>query len=220
MGTFSPVSLTHNLGVALRFVDMFSRRVVEVPLKVTVDALRWQAFRSESDGTYRFVATNRPVPAGNFVVTVTDSSGIYSSREQLQVTLPVVIGHPPPLVRADYLVDVPLWPTPGFRSAQGETVVRGRVVSAGANVASALRVFLFPPPGPRPAQPYAWPDENGDFLFRIPGLRGSMSGNVPVTTATLDAEVLDAANNPVVPVNPANLVVRLGQTEYFVFNAP
>jgi hypothetical protein len=218
---FIPVEITHRLAVAVRFIDIFTGEPVRLPLTVTIPALRLKAFHSLPDDTYRFIITNRDVPAGGpFDIEVEVPRDEYAAREPMQVTLPVVVGHPPPIVRPDFLVEFPLWPTRLRKVPPGETAVTGRIVSAGATNVEGLRVFLFDPPGPPPPSPYAYTDANGEFLFRLPGLRARMSGAVPVVTAPLDVEIRDPLLALVSPVVPSSIVVDLGRSSVFEFDVP
>jgi hypothetical protein len=217
---FVSVDLVHRLGFAVRFFDIFTGETIAVPLVVTLPDLRWSAFRAGRDDTYRFVVSNREIPAGGpFDIRVEIPGGEYEARERMQVALPIVIGHPPPIVRADYLLEFPLWPTRRRRTPPGETAITGRIVSGGATGVNGLRVFLFLPPGPAPAVPYAYTSAAGEFLFRFPQLRSRMSGPVAITTETLDLVIRDPAN-AVVPVNPGSIVVDLGRPSLFEFAVP
>jgi hypothetical protein len=221
LSLFLGVDVVHRLAVAVRFFDIFTRDTVQVPLTVTIPALRLRAFRAESDSTYRFVITNREVPAGGpFDILVETPGGEYEAREAMQVTLPIVVGHPPPVVRPDYLLEFPLWPTRLRKVPPAETAVTGRIISGGATNVDGLRVFLFEPPGPVPATPYAYTNGSGEFLFRLPQLHARMSGAVPIVTATLDIEIRDPILALVAPVIPGNVVVDLGRSSVFEFNVP
>jgi len=218
---FVPVNVVHRLAVAVRLFDIFTGETVRTPMTLAIPELRARAFRA-SDNTYRFQFTNRDVPSGGpFTLTIEVPSGEYESREPTQVpSLPIVVGHPPPVIRPDYLLEFPMWPTRAHKLPAAETAVVGRVISAGATDVTSLRVFLFEPPGPPPATPYAYTNGNGEFLFRLPQLHAHMSGTVPVLTATLDIEIRDAANAVVAPVVPASVVADLGRTTLFEFNVP
>jgi hypothetical protein len=218
---FVPVDIIHRLGVAVRLFDIFTGETVRVPMSVAIPELRLQAFHSEGDNTYRVLVTNRDVPAGGpFEIQVEVSSGEYEALEPMQVTLPIVVGHPPPVVRPDYLLEFPLWPTRRRKVPPGETAVVGRIITAGATNVEGLRIFLFQPPGPAPATPYAYTNEFGEFLFRLPQLHAQMSGGIAILTATLNIEIRDPALALVAPVNPGSIIVNLGRLSMFEFNVP
>jgi hypothetical protein len=215
-------SLVHRLGAALRFLDAFAGTRVGVPLIVSIPAQNWTALRWEPDATYRFGVTNQLLPTGLFDVTVDVPGGEYVSAEPFQVQLPPPsLPHAPPLLFSDYLVERPIWPTPTFRPPPGETAIHGRIDSSGgATAVSGLKVILFVWPGPVPASPYAYTNANGDFLFRLPGLKGSVSGMTVVSTADLGIEVRDPSN-AVIPVSPVSVFgVPLGRTSVLRFTAP
>lgn len=221
LALFVDVEIIHRLGVAVRLFDIFTGETVRVPLIVTIPVLRWTAIHAATDDTYRFVVTNRDIPGGPpFAIEVEAPGKEYEAREALPVTLPIVVGHPPPVVRPDYLLEFPLWPTRRRRVLPGETAVTGRIVSGGATNVDGLRVFLFEPPGPAPVTPYAYANVHGEFLFRLPQLHARMSGAVPVVTATLNIEIRDQVNVPVAPLNPGAVVVDLGRSSLFEFTVP
>jgi hypothetical protein len=221
LALFVDVEIIHRLGVAVRLFDIFTRETVRVPLIVTLPVLRWTAIHAATDDTYRFVVTNRDIPGGPpFDIEVEAPNGEYEAREPMQVTLPIVVGHPPPVVRPDYLLEFPLWPTRLRRTPPGETAVVGRILSGGGTNVDGLRVFLFEPPGPVPVSPYAYTNVNGEFLFRLPQLHAHMAGTVPVVTTTLNIEIRDQVNAPVSPVNPGSVAVDLGRSSLFEFTVP
>jgi hypothetical protein len=221
LSLFTGIEITHRLGIAVRFFDIFTGESVTVPLRAAIPELRWTAFHSAADNTYRFLVTNADVPPGGpFEIEVEAAGGEYEAREPMQVSLPVVIGHPPPVVRSDYLLEFPLWPSRRRRVPPGETAVTGRIISGGATNVDGLRVFLFEPPGPAPVTPYAYTNAAGEFLFRLPQLQARMSGSTPVITATLNIEVRDSSNALIAPVNPASMVVDLGRSALFEFTVP
>lgn len=218
---FVGVDIIHRLGVAVRFFDIFSGETVLAPLQVSIPAVRWTAFHAETDGTYRFVVTNEDVPTLlNADIEVLIPGEEYESREAMQVSLPIVVGHPPPVLRPDYLLEFPLWPTRRRRTPPGETAITGRIISGGVTNVDGLRVFLFEPPGPAPVSPYAYTNAAGEFLFRLPQLRARMSGTVPVITATLNIEIRDPTSALVAPVNPGSVVADLGRLSFFEFTVP
>jgi hypothetical protein len=214
--------VVHRLAVALRFVDAFTGTSVRAPLAVSISALGWSALGVESDSTYRFLVTNAAaVPAGTFDVAVTAPGGEYVNWESIQVQLPRPSPpHPPPFNGNDFLVSLPLWPTPLVRTPPGETAVVGRVVSTSAAAVAGLRVIIFLEPGPAPAAPYTRTDPAGAFLFRLPLLRGSVSGSTVVSTASVGVALRDTLDNPlaVVPAGPIDL--PLGRTSMLTFTIP
>lgn len=209
----------HRLAIAYRFIDVFTGAVIAEPLRVTIPGRNWSAYRSARDYTYRFLVSNgEEVPAGVFDVEVAASGREYLGLEPIQAALPVPpIAHPPPVVRADYLVEAPLWPTRAKTLPAGETAVVGRIVSSGgAANAAGLRLFLFEPPGPAPATPYAWTDGAGDFLFRLPSLKAGVSGGVVVSDRTLNVGVFDGAVS--VAVTPNTITLPLGRVSTAEFD--
>jgi hypothetical protein len=211
---FISPNIVHRLGIVLRFVDHFTNLPIRIPLQVKIESQRWPAFRSENDATYRFLRTNADIPAGNFTVTVDCPTREYESREPVAVALPVVVGHPPPILPNDYLVQTPLWPTRRLRPEAGETVVVGRVLHAGPPQAPAadMRVRLFTPALPPPQTPYAYTTADGEFVYRLPNLRMSLLGGALVDTATLNVTVRNAGDTLGFAAVPATVVARLGKT--------
>lgn len=215
-------SLVHRLGVALRFLDAFTRAPVLVPLEVSIPAQRWRAVRREPDAMYLFLATNAPVPAGLLDVEVEAPGGEYVSLERVQVQLPPPAApHPPPARREDFLVQPRLWPTPRFRPPGGETVVLGRVVSTGATTPTAgLRVVLFVAPGPAPAGLFTRTDDRGEFLFRFPDLKRQVSGTSVVSSRALGIEIRDASPTALTVTPAGTFAVPLGQVTVMTFGVP
>ena len=215
-------TIAHRLGSAVQFIDHFTRLPIRTPLRVSIPNQRWDAIRSESDFTYRFIRTNREIPIGNFDVVVECPSGEYESVEPVTVALPIIVGHPPPIVRDDYLSRFPLWPTRRLRPEVGETVVIGRLLHTGPPLAPAvgMRVRLSTPVIPPPGTAYAYSKANGEFVYRLPGLRMSISGGIPVRTATLNVEIRDAADVVSFPAIPSTIVVRLGETNETTIEIP
>lgn len=220
---FLSPAIVHRLGFAAQFVDHFTGLPVRTPLRVQIQSLRWRPFRSENDATYRFLRTNGDIPAGNFTLEVECPTGEYENREPAVVTLPVVVGHPPPILSADYLVRAPLWPTRRLRPERGETIVAGRVVHAGpAPQAPApdVRVRLFTPALPPPGTPYAYTNAAGEFVYRLPGSRLSISGGVLIDTANLNVTVRNAADTAGFVPSPAVFPARLGQMNEITIEIP
>lgn len=232
----------HDLGVAIRFVDIFTARPIDAPLQVRAEALPpapppppppllplrrpdlpWRAVRRAHDGTYRFVAS-RPVqlPNGALPVLVDAPAGEYVNFEPFTVMLPRPHAvHPPTPDRADYLIERALWPTRRARLEPGETAIVGRVRSGGVNPVARLRVRLSP--GVVPPTPYTYTDERGEFVFRFPALKRQVIGAVVTSTASLNIEMHapPAYAALVVPVTPAfPLVVTLGQVAVVEIQVP
>ena len=215
-------TITHRLGAVVQFIDHFTGLPIRTPLRASIPDQRWDAIRSESDLTYRFIRTHREIPTGSFDVVVECPSGEYERIEQVTITLPIVVGHPPPIVRDDYLSRFPLWPTRRLRPEVGETVVTGRVLHTAPPLAPAvgMRVRLSTPVIPPAGTAYAYTNAQGEFVYRLPGLRMSISGGIPVTTATLNVEIRDAADVAGFPANPSTIVVRLGETNEATIEIP
>jgi len=213
-------ALTRHLAAVVQFVDPFTALPIRVPFAVSIPALRWTALRWDNDATYRFSRANAPLvggtpqlPVGTFTLSVTPTSGTYAALEPRQITLPPAPSHPPPVLVADYLVALALWPTVAFRVPAGETAVTARLVSASNQNVTGLKLRLFdsaaPPP---PPNVYTRSDAAGQCLVRLPTLR---RGNVANPTVLLTVQVFDAANALLV-VTPATLTVPIGQATGFV----
>jgi len=211
---------TRSLAAVVQFVDPFTGLPIRVPFSVSLPALRWTAQRWDTDATYRFSLPNMPLVGGapqlpvcTFALSITPAGGPYAALEPRQITLPPAAPHPPPVLAADYLVALALWPTVAFRVPAGETAVTARLVSATNQNVGGLKARLFdaasPPP---PPNVYTRSDAAGQFLIRLPALR---RGNAANPTALLDVQVFDAANAPIA-VTPATLTVPIGQLTGFV----
>jgi hypothetical protein len=211
---------TRELAAVVQFADLFSGLPIRVPFAVSIPALQWRALRWDADATYRFSRSNVPLvgstpqlPVGTFTLSVTPADGPYTALEPRQITLPVAAPHPPPVLAADYLVTLALWPTVAFRVPAGETAVTARLVSASKQSVAGLKARIFdatsPPP---PPNVYTRSDAAGQFLIRLPALR---RGNVASPTAMLEVQIFNAANAPLV-VMPPTLTVPIGQPTGFV----
>jgi len=228
-------AVVHRLGTVLRFVDAFSAAPVNTPLEVRAESLPvvegmpntpWRAIPGPSDGTYRLLVTNRTVlPVGAISVTVSAPGHEYVNFEPFTVVLPrPLVAHPPTPDRSDFLVERPLWPTRSLRVPPGETAVVGRVNSIGGTTAVArlrLKIWLFG--SPLPATPYAYTDDTGDFLFRLPALKGSVSGGIVISTAdlALDVRLPPAYVTPVAPAAPPiPFTVNLGRVSTLQIDVP
>jgi hypothetical protein len=225
--------VTHRLGVALRFVDIFTARPVDVPLDVRAETLPvpppswpnlpWRAVRRADDATYRFIVTDSVVlPAGAIPITVDAPGDEYVNFEPFTVGLPCPrVAHPPTPDRSDYLVQRALWPTRRARLEPGETAIIGRVVTGGVNPIAALRVRLAA--GPVPPAPYTYTDDRGEFVFRFPTLKKQVVGPAVTATASLNIEMHapPAYAAVVVPTAPAfPLVLNLGQVTVVEIRIP
>ena len=208
--------VTHRLGVAVQFFDVFTHVTVLAPLRVTIPSLQLVAVEPISDdGVYRFLLpepTFPPPPPATVEISVEAEAGDYVSNEPIPVQLPVAPTVPPR--RSDYLVRAPLWPAVSARPPPGETAVVGHVVSGTPpNVVPAVgyKVVLFASGETVGSVPYARTDPNGDFLYRLSRLRGSAVGGTVVRTATLSAALFTPTGPPVASVDPATLTVDLGR---------
>jgi hypothetical protein len=225
----------HRLGVVLRFIDVFTGGPIDALLDVQAPALPlpppparppnvpWRAVRMPEDATYRFLASGgESLPAGSIDVVVTDAVGAYVDFEPLSVSLPRPLANPPTPERSDFLVIHPLWPTRRSARVAGETAVVGRIVSAGA-LASVDRLRIRLGPSPLPAQPHAYTDRHGDFLFRLPGLKRKVVGTVVTSTVSLDVDILEPPTftTSVTPTSPAfPFVIPLGETTVIEIQVP
>jgi hypothetical protein len=237
--------VTHRLGVALRFLDMFTARPIDVPLDVRAEALPpppppppppllpdrrpgppWRAFRRSEDATYRFLVTD-PValPNGVIPVTVEAPGAEYVNFEPLNVVLPrPFVAHPPTPDRSDFLIERVLWPTRRATLTPGETVIIGRLRSMAAipNPVARLRVrmsaALVVPP-----TPYTYTNDAGEFVFRFPALKRLVTGTTVTTTANLRIEIhtppaYAVSVVPLAPVFP--FLINLGQTTVMEIQIP
>jgi hypothetical protein len=216
----------HRLGVALQFFDAFAQTTVGIPLRVSIPAMNLVAVAPRAgDDVYRFLLPEPPFPPPPpATVAVFVEGDDYTSHEAILVQLPSMpSAPPPPVLRRDYLVRVPLWPAVSVRVPPGETAVIGHVVSGTPpNVVPAVdyKVVLFTSGETVNSVPYARTDENGDFLYRLSRLKGSVIGNVVTKTATCTAAMFTPADVPVAAVNPASVTFDLGRVLSRQFNLP
>ncbi|HEX3864910.1 MAG TPA: hypothetical protein VHY35_24755 [Stellaceae bacterium] len=216
-GAFVAPRLQRSLSAVYRFYDAFlfppDERTppLDVTLDVTIPALDWAALPWANDFTYRFSASTltRPAPSGaGLAVEVTARNGDYINFEPILLTLPLAVSLPP--LRSDFLIARALWPTPAARPPAGETVVRGTVRSATAQPVADLKVVMWsggsvsPPAG----TPYTRTNAAGDFLYRLPQLKGATGSAVSITIQVEDGAVT---------VAPATLPILLGQTQIVAF---
>jgi hypothetical protein len=230
-------SIRHQLGVVLRFIDVFTGRPIDTPLDVRSIALPllpppparppnlpWRAVRRSEDATYRFVTSDgETLPTGPLDILVDDPGGAYVNFEPLTIQLPrPIVAHPPSPDRSDFLVERKLWPTRRAALGAAETAVVGRVVSTGAlTPVAALRIRLgVAPLGP---DPYTYTNDAGEFLVRLPGLKGKVVGTVVTSTAPLDIDMLEPPGytTGVAPTSPAfPFTVTLGRITVMEIQVP
>jgi hypothetical protein len=227
-------AVVHRLGAVLRFVDIFSATPVTAPLDVRAETLPvvsgmpntpWRAIPRQSDATYRFLVSNRTtLPVGAIPITVSAPGHEYVNFEAFTVVLPrPFVAHPPTPDRSDFLIERPLWPTRSLRVPPGETAVVGRVTTGGVTGIARLRIKIWPSGSPLPATPYTYTDDAGEFLFRLPALKGSVSGGVVTSTASLalDVRLPPAYTTPVVPTAPTiPFTVTLGRVSTVQIDVP
>jgi hypothetical protein len=189
----------HRLAAAVRFVDAFTQRAIDVPLDVRAETLPvvvgmptlpWRARRAPNDASYRFLVSNDTImPTGAVAVEVTAPGDQYVNFEPLVVGLPrPFVAHPPTPARSDFIVQHALWPTRRCPLPPNETVVIGRCVSAGVSPIASLRVTLWLDGTPMPPAPYAYSNGRGEFVFRLPTLK-TVNGGTTSSTATLQIDV-------------------------------
>jgi hypothetical protein len=207
--------LQRSLAAAYWFHDVFYpldafTPPIGVPLDVSIPSLNWSALRAESDFTYRFsvLTLTQPAPTGALTVQVTAPGGEYVSFDSIVLTLPLLVSSPPQ--RSDFLVAKPLWPTAALRPPDGETAVRGHIVSPTAQPVADLEVemWLGNAPVPPPGTPFTRSNTSGDFLFRFPLLKGAPGAPLPVRIRL---------SGGAIPVSPASLSIALGRTRIIPF---
>jgi hypothetical protein len=219
-----------DLAVVVRFVDGFTGQPVRDRFQVSIPkfAVNSAGWWSESDATYRFSLPNLELkdgvpemPSGTFSLTVMSSDGVnlysdppqappkssYAALMQLQVTIPPVAAHQPPVLATDYLVELPLWPTASFRVPAGETAVLGWIVSAGRTSVAALKLKLLQLNTGASGEPWVSTDAAGQFLYRLPNL-ARPAGPDPQVTLTI--EMVDQMNRPLT-VAPSSLTISFGK---------
>jgi hypothetical protein len=231
-------SIRHQLGVVLRFVDVFTGRPIDAPLDVRTIALPsplpppparppnlpWRAVRREDDSSYRFITSDgETLPTGPVDILVDDPGGAYVNFEPLTIQLPrPIVAHPPTPDRSDFLVDRKLWPTRRAAIGPGETAVVGRVVSTGA-LTSVAALLIRLGVAPLAPDPYTYTTDAGEFIVRLPGLKGKVVGTVVTSTAPLDVEILEPPSytTGVIPTSPAfPFSVNLGQVTVMEIQVP
>jgi hypothetical protein len=210
--------LRRTLAAVYRFHDAFHAPVdertppIRSPLEVSIPALRWNALRVEDDASYRFSAatlTQAPPSGGPFQVRVSAPAGDYRSLEDIVLNLPRWTPPAPPK-REDFLMFLPLWPTPALRPPPGETAVRGHIFGPPALPVEGIKVEMWPGNAPTPpaGTPYTRSNADGDFLFRFPLLKGA-----PGQAATFGIRL----DGGLIAVAPASLSIVLGQTQIIRF---
>jgi hypothetical protein len=200
--------LSHRLAVALRFVDVFTRRPIDASLRVTIPELGWEAVHCATDSTYRFLVTEADILSGtNLAVIVEDPGHIYVNHSDIRLTLPWTGSSSN--TRADHLEEHVLWPTRLFQIPTGETALVGRLTSASANpvedldvlFSAGVRLFTPTPDEPQvpPVTPYARTNSDGEFLFRLLDVSRDMSGNPDPPAVGVDVRRGGVPEHPVVP---------------------
>ncbi len=231
-------AIQHRLARALRFVDVFSGRQVDVPLDVRAETLPvvpgmprlpWRA--AAKDGVYRFFVSNHVVdPVGAIRVTVTAPGGEYVNHEPFDINLPATLAGPFPLP-SDYLVERPLWPTRKVVIPTGETALLVSVRSAGATNVAGLRVHArrtapAPPPPAIPDPPYGYTDAEGACVVRLvrPEFKRVFSGGTLLSAVSLQLELRapPAFAVPIAITSPPMPIpnVRLGETTVLFLDVP
>lgn len=210
-------SLRHRLALVVRLVDGFTGEPVREPFDVRLAGHEWWTPRfATDDATYRFQISNQPVPAlgqVDLVVTSLLAAPTYRDVGGPQVAIPRPGPVPVPLVASYYRVDRPLWPTWAFRPFPGETFVVGHALRAGQPVPD-LRVRVATTNAALAAAPAAPTDADGQFVYRLPGLRASAATPATIrATADLLVAVDDAAGAAQALAGPAlPVTVPLGRT--------
>jgi hypothetical protein len=204
-------TIRHHLGTAVRFVDAFTARPVGVVLDVRAETLPavpgmprlpWRALRGRADDTYRLLVSNDTVaPVGNVPLTVEAPGGEYTDFEPLVVALPrALVAHPPTPAFSDFLVEHRLWPTRALKLPPGETAVVAVLKSAGATAVARLRVTLWPDGSPQPPAPYAYSNDRGELVHRLPALKTVVGGVIsPLAALRIDLRLPPAYVAAVVP---------------------
>jgi hypothetical protein len=198
------------------------------PRNLATMPAKWVALWSDGDATYRFSLPNpllaagtAQLPTGTLDLLVTTADGVnlyadppiapprgsYAALTPLQVTIPPIAAHPPPVLASDYPVELPLWPTAAFRPPDGETAVSGWAVSAGRTTVAGLKLRLFESDSGPSGEPWASTDSAGQFLYRLPNLPRPTGPN---PQGTLNVEIVDQGNAPLT-VAPATLTVSIGK---------
>jgi hypothetical protein len=212
---FDRPAVTLQLATAIRLVDAFTgvalRERYDVRLAGRED---WLPVFRVSDATYRFVVSNEPVPAlGAVTVTITAPAGAtHRDADGLSVTIPPAAAPPVPLTVGYFIGEHALWPARTFRPPPGETFVRGRVLRAGAPLPDhRVRIAAGGPPAS--TVPAAPTDADGEFSYRLPGLRILAQPSGVTDTADLHAEVQDPAGTVQAIAAPTlPITVPIGRT--------
>lgn len=217
--SFAHPRLQRSLAAVYRFYDAFHFPVgdttppIVAPLEVSIPELRWSALRVEEDATYRFSALTsaEPVPTGvNLDVQVRALHGDYVTLDPILLTLPLPLSTP--VRRTDFLILQRLWPTPAMRPPRSETAVHGQIRSATAQPIAGLTVEMWQgAPAPPPGTPFTRTNATGEFLFRLPLLKGTLGSSLPFRIR------LDAG---AVAVAPAVIPLVLGTIQTVQFDRP
>jgi hypothetical protein len=217
-GQVSPL-LQRTLAAVYRFYDVFLFPIddttppIASPLSVSIPALGLNAFRAETDLTYRFsaVTTTRPAPTGgSLAVQVSAPVGDYADFDPIPLTVSLPLPLSSPVQASDFLIVRRLWPTVRFRPPQGETAVRGQISSATAQPVNGLTVEMWPGPAVTPpaGTPFTVTNSAGEFLFRFPLLKGRAG-----SSASFNIRL----NSGAIAVSPASLPLVLGSTQVIAF---
>jgi len=216
--TFVYTRLQRSLAAVYRFHDAFfapfndTTPPVTSPLEVSIPSLQWTALRVEADSTYRFSSSTltEPPPSGvNLPVQVVATLGDYISFDPILLTLPRPLSFP--VQPSDFLIPMPLWPAVAFRPAGSETAVRGQIRSATAQPVANLTVEMWTGGAPVPpaGTPFTRSDVNGEFLYRLPLLKGTVGTAVPFSIRL---------NGGAVAVSPATPSIMFGRTQIILFD--
>lgn len=218
---FDRPAVTLRLATVIRLVDAFTgvelRERYDVRLVGRED---WLPVFRLSDATYRFVVSNEPVPGlGSVNVTITAPVGAtHRDADGLSVTVPPAVAPPVPLTVGYFLHEHGLWPARTFRPPPGETFVRGRVLRAGAPLPDH-RVRIAAGGPPTSTVPAAPTDADGEFSYRLPGLRILAQPSGVAASADLHVEVQDPAGTVQAIVAPAlPITVPIGRTTALTLN--
>lgn len=216
---------SHRLAVALRFVDVFTRRPIDASLLVTIPELGWEAVHCATDSTYRFLVTEADIPSvSNLEVHVEDPGHVYLNHSDIRLTLPWTV--PTPNTMADYLEEHVLWPTRLFQVPWGETAVVGRLTSDSAPVVdldvfftAGVRLFSPTPDEPQvpPVTPFARTNSDGEFLFRLLDVSRAVSGDPDPLEVGVEVKRGGISEHP---VDPPTFVPDPGRVKTLTFEIP
>lgn len=217
-------TVSHRLGVAIRFVDRFTGVVVSEPQRVRLDGHPdWWPVHVRADGTYRFlISPNRPPPPGPVPVLVDSMAATptYANLRDLAVDVPPPGAPPVPVTRAHYLTEHPLYPTRALRPPPGETAVRV-VVARGGTPLPGHQVRVGLGAAPAVGTPEAITDADGEALIRLPAVTFSAVPGAIVDTVDLHPAIRDPADNPLPVAAPAiPVVAEIGHVLHLAIDVP